>query len=107
MKMTNGVVTAIGIPLEPLTRLLSDRVGRPVVDKTGLTGNYDFTLQWADEGHDGPPRGPDAAPSSAASEIAGPSIFTAVEEQLGLKLQAEKGPVQVVIIDHIEMPTAN
>jgi uncharacterized protein (TIGR03435 family) len=105
MKMSNGVITATGVPLEPLTRLLSDRVGRPVLDKTGLTGNYDFTLQWADEGHDGPARGPD--PGAAASELSGPSIFTAVEEQLGLKLQSEKGPVQVVIVDHIEQPTQN
>jgi uncharacterized protein (TIGR03435 family) len=108
MKMQSGIITASGIPIEPLTRLLSDRVGRPVLDKTGLTGNYDFTLQWADEGHDGPPRGPDPAiPVASAPEISGPSIFTAVEEQLGLKLESEKGPVQVVTIDHIEMPTAN
>jgi uncharacterized protein (TIGR03435 family) len=108
MKMSNGVISASGVPLEPLARLLSDRVGRPVVDKTGLTGNYDFTLQWADDHHDGPAHGPDAAaPSSELSEIAGPSIFTAVEEQLGLKLQSEKGPVQVLILDHIEAPTQN
>ena len=102
MKMSNGVITASGVPLEPLTRLLSDRVGRPVLDKTGLTGNYDFTLQWADEGHDGPAHGPD--PGASAAELSGPSIYTAVEEQLGLKLQPEKGPVQVVILDHTRAP---
>lgn len=105
MKMSNGVITASGVPLEPLTRFLSDRVGRPVLDKTGLTGNYDFTLQWADEGHDDPAHGPDAAASAA--ELSGPSIYTAVEEQLGLKLEPEKGPVQVLILDHIETPTQN
>lgn len=105
MKMQNGVITASGIPLEPLTRFLSDRVGRPVIDKTGLTGNYDFTLQWSDDHHDGPPPGADAAPPASAES--GPSIFTAVEEQLGLKLQSEKGPVQVVLVDHIEQPTQN
>jgi uncharacterized protein (TIGR03435 family) len=105
MKMQNGVITASGIPIEPLTRFLSDRVGRPVIDKTGLTGNYDFTRQWTDDHHDGPPPGPDAAPPASAES--GPSIFTAVEEQLGLKLQSEKGPVQVVLIDHIVQPTQN
>ena len=109
MQMQNGVVTAQGVPLEPLTRLLSDRVGRPVLDKTDLTGIYDFKLQWADDGHDGPPRGPDPAQPSGASslEASGPSIFTALQEQLGLKLESEKGPVQVVLLDHIEQPTQN
>jgi uncharacterized protein (TIGR03435 family) len=108
MKMSNGIVTAEGVPIEPLSRLLADRVGRPIIDKTGLTGNYSFKLQWADDGHDGhdgPPRGPDA--NAAAVESAGPSIFTALEEQLGLKLVSEKGPVQVLIVDHIEQPAAN
>jgi uncharacterized protein (TIGR03435 family) len=104
MQVHDGAVTAQGVPLEPLIHFLSDRVGRPIEDKTGLTGIYDFTLQMGDEGHDGPARGPD--PNSADAPT-GPSIFTAVEEQLGLKLQSEKGPVQVLVIDHIEMPAAN
>jgi uncharacterized protein (TIGR03435 family) len=104
MQVHDGAVTAQGVPLEPLIHFLSDRVGRPIEDKTGLTGIYDFTLQLGNEGHDSPASGPD--PNSADAST-GPSIFTALQEQLGLKLDAEKGPVQVLVIDHIEMPAAN
>jgi uncharacterized protein (TIGR03435 family) len=103
MNVHDGLLTAQGVPLDPLIHFLSDRVGRPVEDKTGLTGLYDFTLQLGDQGHDSPSSGPD--PSS--SDPTAPSIFTAVQEQLGLKLEAEKGPVQVLVIDHMEQPAAN
>ena len=109
MQMQNTTLTAEGVPIAPLASLLSSRLGRPVEDKTGLTGIYNFKLQWADERHEGPPRGPDAALSADAPppEPSGPSIFTAIEEQLGLKLESAKGPVQVLLIDHIEPPTQN
>lgn len=74
-----------------LTNLVTER---PVVDKTGLTGLYDFTLEWA----------PDDAPTDVTE---GPSIFTAVQEQLGLKLESTKAPVEVLVIDHVERPSAN
>ena len=74
-----------------LAEQLSMIVGRDVVDKTGITGRYNLKLQWT----------PDDAADS------GPSLFTALEEQLGLKLEPAKGPVQVLIIDHAEMPSAN
>jgi len=102
MNVHDGLVTAQGVPLEPLIHFLSDRVGRPIEDKTGLTGTYDFTLQLGDQGHDSP-----APDLNSADASTGPSIFTALQEQLGLKLDAEKGPVQVLVIDHIEMPAAN
>ncbi len=108
MQMQNSALTAEGVPMAPLASLLSSRLGRPVEDKTGLSGIYNFKLQWADERHEGPPRGPDAVPSTdAPPEPSGPSIFTALEEQLGLKLESAKGPVQVLLIDHIELPTQN
>jgi uncharacterized protein (TIGR03435 family) len=103
MQVHDSQVSAQGVPLDPLIHFLSDRVGRPIEDKTGLTGIYDFTLQLGDQGHDSPSTGPD--PTSADST--GPSLFTALQEQLGLKLDAEKGPVQVLVIDHMEMPVAN
>jgi uncharacterized protein (TIGR03435 family) len=81
------------ISMQNLAASLSRTVGRVVVDKTGLEGGYDFTLEFAPEGAD-------------ASDTR-PSIFTAVEEQLGLKLISSKGPVDVIVIDHIERPTAN
>jgi uncharacterized protein (TIGR03435 family) len=105
MQVHDGQVMAQGVPLETLTHFLSDRVGRPIDDKTGLTGIYDFALQIGEEGHDSPASGPDANASPDTST--GPSIFTALQEQLGLKLESEKGPVQVLVVDHMEMPAAN
>jgi uncharacterized protein (TIGR03435 family) len=75
---------------------------RVVLDNTGLNGTYDFELTFE------PPRTlPGAAVPGEAGSIEGPSIFEAVQEQLGLKLEAKKGPVQFLIIDHVERPTAN
>jgi uncharacterized protein (TIGR03435 family) len=74
---------------------------RQVFDNTGLTGNYDFTLTFE-------PMQPGAASSETASEPSGrPSIFAAIEEQLGLKLEPTKGPIDVLIIDHVERPSEN
>jgi uncharacterized protein (TIGR03435 family) len=72
--------------------------GRLVVDKTGLKGQYDFTLKWT----------PDigAAAEQPASD-AGPSLFTALQEELGLRLQSTKAPVDVLVIDHVELPSEN
>jgi len=79
---------------------LSLQVGRPVVDKTGLTGKYDIKLEWARD------TGPSVGTANA-DNASGPSIFTAVQEQLGLKLQPAKAPVDVIVIDQVEQPTAN
>ena len=73
--------------------------GRSVVDRTGLAGAYDFTLTW------GPER-PDASGAGPGTTDA-PSLFTAVQEQLGLKLISTKAPVEVIVIDHIEQPSEN
>jgi bla regulator protein BlaR1 len=86
-----------------LARMLSGRLGRPVIDKTGLNGNYDFALRWnpaPGEVGDGPEDGPAADPG-------GPSIFSALQEQLGLKLESGRGPVEALVIDHVEKPDAN
>jgi uncharacterized protein (TIGR03435 family) len=87
-----------------LASWLSQRLDRSVIDKTGLTGKYDFTLHWTPDPGDlgGPAGGPDAPPDTS-----GPSIFTALKEDLGLKLQSSKGPVEVLVIDHAEKPDAN
>jgi uncharacterized protein (TIGR03435 family) len=98
--------------IESLIQMLSQQVGITVVDNTGLTGKYDFTLSWMpdeDSWHlmglpiPGPPPGRDGQPHEAM----GPSIFAALEEQLGLKAEARKAPVDVIVIDHIEPPSAN
>ena len=80
--------------------------GRVILDKTGLTGSYDFTLKWTPSQQMFAPGavGPEAPPPPDPSA---PSIFTAVQEQLGLKLESQKGPVDVLVIDHIEQPSSN
>jgi uncharacterized protein (TIGR03435 family) len=107
-----GPVTGQGISIEHLARLLSQQLGRTVVDETGLTGNYDFTLQWTPDDRAGPM--PDASQGGGARsedapppDSSRPSIFTAVQEQLGLKLESRKIPVEMLVIDHVEAPSEN
>jgi uncharacterized protein (TIGR03435 family) len=100
---SNGVsmneLTARGVTMDRLASILSQQgLGRVVLDNTGLTDRYDFKLTWA-------PDSVAADPNSA--DTSGPSIFTAVSEQLGLKLEPQKGPVPVLVIDHIEAPSPN
>ena len=76
--------------------------GRMVLDKTGLTGKYDFMLKWTpDAGMAG------AVDAGAVPESSGPSLFTALQEQLGLRLDATKGMVDTIVIDSVEMPSEN
>jgi uncharacterized protein (TIGR03435 family) len=84
------------LPMAHLAKTLADQVHRTVIDKTALTGNYDLTLQWT----------PDDAPASTDADSV-PSIYTAVQEQLGLKLQPAKAPVEVLVVDHAAMPSEN
>jgi uncharacterized protein (TIGR03435 family) len=100
-----GLMAASGRTMAELTPMLADVAGRLVVDKTGLAGLYDFTLKYAHEGRvvgllallGGTP------PSDVDPDA--PNIFTALQEQLGLKLESARGPVEVVVIDKIEKPT--
>jgi uncharacterized protein (TIGR03435 family) len=93
--------------MEQFAALLSGRVGRVVVDRTGITGSFDLDLTWTPDqipqGPPGPP--PPGAPPLPPIDPNGPSIFTALQEQLGLKLESTKGPVDVVVIDSVEHPT--
>lgn len=84
-----------------LAEQLSKVVGRDVVDKTGIAGRYNLKLQWIPDDSEA------SAPGGSADDASGPSIFTALEEQLGLKLNSAKGPVPVLVIDHVELPSAN
>jgi uncharacterized protein (TIGR03435 family) len=96
----NNELTASDSPIAIFTNVLSDNLHRAVIDKTGLTAKYDFTLKWT--------RYEDSAAQSAdPATDAGPSIFTAMQEQLGLKLQPAKGPVQVLVVDQVEQPSEN
>ena len=107
MSMGGRRLTAKGTTMTFLVGSLSGKLGRPVLDKTGLTGHYDFTLQFAPD-----PPAPGAGPSGektepGASDPEGPSIFTALQEQLGLKLDSQKGPVEMIVVDHAEKPSEN
>jgi uncharacterized protein (TIGR03435 family) len=92
-----GILQANAVGIDMLARNLGSLLHRPVIDRTDLTGNFDADLRYRLD----LPAG-DAAPSSDA-----PSIFTAVQEQLGMKLASDRAPVDVQIVDHIERPTAD
>jgi uncharacterized protein (TIGR03435 family) len=99
--------------IKGLIPVLSRTLGRTVVDKTGLTGKYDMHLYWTPDPSQmmqgpfggGPP--PPGGPAPPPVDPNGPSIFTALQEQLGLKLESQKGPVDVLVIDHVEKPSEN
>ena len=97
-----GQLTMRGIPIAQSLPYLAPFVNRVVVDRTGLGGRYDLDLEWA----------PEALPSAVAPTTDGslgdanrPSIFTALQEQLGLKLDSTTGPVEVLVVDRIERPS--
>ncbi len=108
IRMGRGEVNAQAVKLGFLADVLSNQpeLGRTVVDKTGLAGTYDFTLRWTPEEQQGAVfKGPGDAP--APPDANGPSLFTALEEQLGLKLESQKGPVDLLVIDHAEKASEN
>lgn len=100
MMISSNAFEGTDIQIDGFVLNLAYIVGRTVINKTGLTGKYDMKLKWTPE---------EQAMSADAnsSADAGPSIFTAIEEQLGLKLVSGKGPVDTLVIDHVEMPTEN
>jgi bla regulator protein blaR1 len=109
MRMGRGQLDGKKIPIAMLAQQLAQITGRNVVDKTGLDGEYDVTLNWTPEPGQGGgpfagPPSPDAVPAADAS---GPSIFTAVQEQLGLRLESQKGDVPIIVIDRAEKPAEN
>lgn len=92
----NGFSSLHNCWMDAIARFLSSPSGRFVVDKTGLSGRYDFELHWT----------PDDTPADSAV-AGGPSIFTAVQEQLGLKLEPSTAPLDVLVIDSAEKPSPN
>jgi len=95
-----GSITAVGWSLETLAATLSPSVGRVIVDRSELAGLFDFDLSWTP---DQPIRVPDDVPPITIDPN-GTSIFTALQEQLGLKLESARGPVDVVVIDSVRRP---
>jgi uncharacterized protein (TIGR03435 family) len=101
-----GMLTGQSLRMADLVRMLSEQLHRPVIDKTGLTGKYDLALHWAPD--QSQPSGPaaDGADSPApGTAFSGASISTAVQEQLGLKLESQQGPVETLVIDQVEKPS--
>ena len=99
----SGLFTAGAVSTASLAGYLSNpgvALDRIVLDRTGLEGRYDIDLRWT-------PPVPAQADAGAAALPDGPSIFTALTEQLGLKLEKRDEPLDVVVIDHIEQPTPN
>jgi uncharacterized protein (TIGR03435 family) len=93
-------------PIGSLASALMRKTHRAVVDRTGLTGHYDLELKFApDSGTT--PMGEAGQKAEADASSFGPSLFTALQEQLGMKLKADKGPVDCLVVDHIERPSAN
>jgi len=92
------------ITMDMLGQFLSQSVDRTVVNRTGLSGVFDFTLEFAPEL--GPASQSDST-ANASDPSTPPSIFTALQEQLGLKLESQKGPVDALVIDHVEQPSEN
>jgi uncharacterized protein (TIGR03435 family) len=105
---TNRTLEGTAATMEGLIMTIANTTRREIIDKTGLTGRFDFHLEWA----------PDEAMAASSdfnestrpvplNNASGPSLFTALQEQLGLKLESDKVPVQVLVIDHVERPEAN
>jgi len=111
--MGRGELSGTAVTIESLVQELTAQTGRTVIDKTDLKREYDFKLQWTPElgqmNSMAPPPGPQApaAAGAPASDATGPTLVTAIQEQLGLKLESAKGPVEVIVVDHVERPSAN
>jgi uncharacterized protein (TIGR03435 family) len=99
-----GKIAAVGWPMEQLVSALTPFAGRVVLERTGLSGLFDFDLDWTP---DQLPRQPPDDPEPLRIDPNGPTLFTALQEQLGLKLESGKGPVEVLVIDRAEKPSAD
>lgn len=99
-QINNGDLTAWSIPMNSFAITLSDQLRRTVIDKTGLTGVYDLKLKWT------PDEDADKAADNGTTDRP-PDLFTATQEQLGLKLVPSKGPVTTLVVDHAEQPSPN
>jgi uncharacterized protein (TIGR03435 family) len=94
-----GITNYHHVTMDTLAHNLAGSVGRDVFDRTGLTGNYDFTLKYS--------KATISTADPSASDPDFPDIFTAIQEEIGLKLEPVAGPVDVLVVDHIEKPSEN
>jgi uncharacterized protein (TIGR03435 family) len=102
IQVGDGHITGREVPIATLASLLSEQLGRSVIDKTGLATHYDVTLQWPASGDRQP-----GAENSSAAESSREVILTAVADQLGLKLEPHEVPKEILVIEHVERPAQN
>lgn len=106
--MGRGYVLGLGVPMELITQMLTDQLGRPVIDRTGLKGDFDFALHWTPDEETQSFHDEKVWPQeNTGRDSDWPTFLTAVNEQLGLRLKGEKGPAGAIAIDHLEEPSAN
>jgi bla regulator protein blaR1 len=106
MNGDKGELTGVGANMRMLTNVLSNILKRPVVDETGIDSTFDMKLQWKPDSFVGGPDAPSAGEAPVA-DVEGASIFTAITEQLGLRLVSKKGPVTVYVVEKAERPSEN
>lgn len=105
IKGNRGVIEATGVDMNTLARFLSEgQTGRPVVNMTALNGAFDFRLEWTPDPTLNPPADPSQPPPA---DFGGPSIFTALQQELGLKLDARTGSAETLAVTHVEFPSPN
>ncbi len=97
---TRTMIDAHNTSMDSFARVLARQMGLPVVNRTGLEGIFNFKLQWISESAT-------LADPAGGAGTGGPSIFTAIQEQLGLRLRSQKVPVEILVIDHVEKPSEN
>jgi uncharacterized protein (TIGR03435 family) len=101
-------ITGEGVAIPMLVMNLANSLERPVLDKTGLAGKYDFKLEWSLDANKNPAAiAATGANSPAAPDPTGPSLFSACQEQLGLRLEAQKALAETLVIDHVARPSQN
>ena len=106
MRLEPGSMEGQAINMSQIADLLSRQVGTKVIDNTGLTGRYDVSLKWtADESQ--PSAFANGKRPDSPAPFSGSALVTAIQEQLGLKLEPVKAPVDVLVVDHVERPEAN
>src|SRR5580765_4723089 len=102
--MQPRLLRGVGVTIDRLIPMLSRLLGRTVVDKTELKGKFDISMEWTPDEFQLMQLPPNL-PKPPSADSSGPSIFTALQEQLGLRLESQKGPVEIFVIDHAEKPS--
>jgi uncharacterized protein (TIGR03435 family) len=98
-----SALSGVNVSTAQLARVLTTFMGRPVLDKTGITGIFDFKMDWVID----LPRSGEPANFDDAVQAVGPSVFTSLQEQLGLRLASQKSPLEILVISRAEEPAAN